>query len=295
MQRINCVVLNYNDAERTAELVRFIRGFDYLEKVVVVDNASTDGSGERLKLLSGEKVDVLCAAHNGGYGAGNNLGVRYSVEQMGATHVIIANPDTLFSETCIAVLAQIFKQYPDTGTAAAVMENSTAAAPGNAWPLRGFWAELLSMGPVSRRIFRPLLEYPKKYFKGRPAVPVGVVHGSMLMVDGQAFLDCGGYDESMFLYQEEAVLATRMKAVGRRTVLVTKTSYSHDHSASISKAYAGLAQRQRLRHQSAMYYFQKYLRINRFQELIARLWFAGIMAEIHVWQAIAKVRAKLLK
>lgn len=286
MQRINCVVLNYNDAERTAELVRFIRGFDYLEKVVVVDNASTDDSWERLLLLAGKKVDVLRAERNGGYGAGNNLGVRYSVEETGATHVIIANPDTIFSDACVRTLSRVFEKHGDVAVAAAVMEKSRAGVPGNVWPLRGFMRELLSMGPISRRLLGPVLNYPKRYFTGRAVVPVDVVHGSMLMVDGPVFLDCGGYDEGIFLYQEEAVLARKMRAAGRRTVLVTKASYCHEHSASISKSFSGQAERQRLRHKSMMYYFKKYMGINRGQELVARVWFAGVMAEIHVFRRI---------
>ena len=61
LMKINCVILNYNDADTTGKLVRQIREYDSLNQIVVVDNASTDDSAERLKELEDEKVVVLAA------------------------------------------------------------------------------------------------------------------------------------------------------------------------------------------------------------------------------------------
>ena len=108
LMKINCVILNYNDADTTGKLVRQIREYDSLNQIVVVDNASTDDSAERLKELEDEKVVVLAAESNRGYGAGNNLGVEYSFQISGATHVIIANPDTSFTENCILGMSKVF-------------------------------------------------------------------------------------------------------------------------------------------------------------------------------------------
>ena len=51
LMKINCVILNYNDADTTGKLVRQILEYDSLNQIVVVDNASTDDSAERLKEL----------------------------------------------------------------------------------------------------------------------------------------------------------------------------------------------------------------------------------------------------
>ncbi len=89
----------------------------------------------------------------------------------------------------------------------------------NGWPLRSFTRELLSMGPVSRRLFGRSFDYPDSYFAGRNAAYVGAVHGSMLMVDTEKFLEAGGYDEGVFLYEEEQILGRRMQTAGYRSVL----------------------------------------------------------------------------
>ncbi len=278
--RINCVVLNYNDAETVTELVRMVQGYDYLEKIVVVDNMSTDNSYEELQVLEDEKVTVIRTERNGGYGYGNNAGVRYAVEKNGATHVLIVNPDVVFSEHCVIKMARMFEKHPDAGiVAASMVDEEYGEGVRNGWRLHGFWGELLSMGPISRRLFGRWLSYPESYFRGKKAVYVDAVHGSMLLVSARAFAESGGYDEGIFLYQEEAVLGTRMKTAGYRTVLLLNQTYQHQHSASISKSYDKLIERQKLRNESVLYYMKNYLYINPVEERIARLWFQGILLE----------------
>lgn len=284
--KVNCVILNYNDAQTVEELVAQIRDYACIDRIVLVDNASADGSFQRLRALAGDRVDVIRAEKNGGYGAGNNLGIRYAVEQNGATHVLVANPDVSFDEGCIRGLARVFRRHPEVGVAAASMEDRQYGSSLNGWRLYGFTGLLLSMGPVSRRVFCCFLSCHRPRSDGKKAIYVDVVHGSMLMVDGAAFLECGGYDEGIFLYQEEMVLASRMKALGRRTVLLLGESYRHGHSVSVSKAYSQELARQRIREESTLYYMKNYLHIRPFQEWAARLWFWGIRMEVRVFRTI---------
>lgn len=288
--KINCVILNYNDAETVKRLVRQIENYSCLDRIVLVDNASTDDSRQKLEELCGPKVDLICAEKNGGYGAGNNLGIRHAVKCNQATHVVIANPDVSFTESCVRGLARIFAAYPQVGVAAAVMKDPHYKGLFNGWRCHGFVGQLLSMGPVSRRLFHGLLDYPRRAFKKKGAVYVDAVHGSMLMVEGEAFLDCGGYDEEIFLYQEEMVLASRMKVIGRRSVLLLTESYLHQHSASISKSVQRELERQRIREESTLYYMKHYLFINSWQERIARLWFGIIRMEVRLFRAIQRQR-----
>lgn len=280
--KLNCVILNYNDGDTVSKLTEMIGGYEILEQIVVVDNASTDDSWEKLWKLQDEKIRVIRAEKNGGYGAGNNLGVKYAVEKNGATHVLIANPDVAFSENTLLRMLKIFEKHHDVGVVTAAMEDVRYETMCNGWPLRSFAGELLSMGPVSRRLLGRFLEYPGSRFQGRTAAYVDVVHGSMLMVAADKFLECGGYDEGIFLYQEEAVLGRRMKNCGFRTVLLLNCSYRHEHSVSISKTFESQMARQRLREKSTLYYMQNYLSVNPLQEQIAKLWFWGIRMELKV-------------
>lgn len=279
--KINCVILNYNDADTVLGLVDEICGYQVFDRIVVVDNASADDSWEKLEGLGG-KADILRADRNGGYGAGNNLGVRHAVEVNGADYVLIANPDVKFSEECVKALAGVLSRHPELAVTAASMEDAAYGTERNGWKLHGFFGELLSMGPISRRIFKKFLTYPESWFEGKKAVYVDAVHGSMLMVDGRKFLEAGGYDEGIFLYQEEAVLGMRLKAKEYRTVLLLNHSYRHEHSVSISKSFSGQVERQKLRNASVLYYLKNYCGIGPVKEMFAKLWFQGILLEIRV-------------
>ena len=282
LMKTNCVIVNYNDADTVINLVDRVHEYLCFDQIVVVDNASTDDSWQRLERLRDDKVAVIRGEKNGGYGYGNNLGVRYAARINEATHVVIANPDVEFSENLILAMGRIFSHHPDAGVVSAVMEDMEYGGMGYGWPLRGFAGELLAMGPVSRRIFGRFLSYPGKYFEGKKAAWVDVVHGSMLMVDTAAFLECGGYDENIFLYQEEAVLGWKMRTGGYRTALLLTESYVHRHGVSVGKSLGEAMERQKLRHESVMYYMKHYLYINPVQELMARLWFWGILMEIRI-------------
>ena len=224
---------------------------------------------------------MISADHNGGYGSGNNLGVRYAAEQ-GATHVLIANPDVVFSEQSLKAMLAVFARHPEVGIVTTRIHDARFPDLKNGWPLRSFTRELLSMGPVSRRLLGRSFDYPDSYFAGRNAVYVGAVHGSMLMVDMEKFLEAGGYDEGIFLYEEEQVLGRRMQQAGYRSVLLLNQHYDHEHSTSISKSFSDAIKRQKLREESTLYYMKQYLHISPLQEQIAKLWFAGIRLEMQV-------------
>ena len=260
--RLSCVILNYNDAETTEKLVKQIADYNVLHQIIVVDNASTDDSLERLKKLEADQPGRLHAAGQGG-----------------ATHVLIANPDVVFSEQSLEAMLSVFARHPEVGIVTARIHDARFPDLKNGWPLRSFTRELLSMGPVSRRLFKRSFDYPDSYFAGHNAVYVGAVHGSMLMVDTEKFLEAGGYDEGVFLYEEEQILGRRLQNAGYRSVLLLNQYYDHEHSTSISKSFSDAMKRQQLREKSTLYYMKHYLHINPVQEQIAKMWFAGIRME----------------
>ncbi|MEG0215011.1 MAG: glycosyltransferase family 2 protein, partial [Hungatella sp.] len=278
--KISCIVLNYNDARNTMAQILRIRAYRCLDSVIVVDNASTDDSIQQLEPYIGEKVILLALEHNAGYGAGNNAGLHYAYEALQATHAVIANPDTDFTEPCVQELAQLFEGHQDLGVAAASMVDGSGGSQASGWPLRSWLKDLLDTGPVCRRIFRAALRYPTDYGKGKRAVYVDVVHGSMLMVDLEKMMICGAYDERVFLYGEENILGFRMKYAGFRTVQLLGQTYLHENSGTISKTYETYSRRQKLRYESARFYYRNYLHIDPFQMAVTRLFHQVVLFEI---------------
>lgn len=303
MSGLAVVVLNYNDYDNTSAQVERILGYSVVNEIIVVDNCSPDRSGVRLSRAAahwnaaeerkgrGRRVAVLCAGRNGGYGAGNNLGLRYAARQ-GMRHALIANPDTRFSEALLRAMLAVFSEAErriergeDTaplGAISARMQDRQHGRQQSAWPIRGFLGELLNSGPLCRRLFRPFLNYPESLFRGgkicagQRLIEVSVLHGSLLMLNIDAFWQSGGYDERIFLYGEENILARRLRAAGFRSGLLPEQSYFHENGGSTEKSYQALLPRQRLRQRSERYYYRQYLRIGTAAELLTLL-FQGVV------------------
>ena len=96
--RVAAVVVAYNGADELLECVRSLLAQTLRElDVIVVDNASTDGSIERVEAAFGHDIRVVRRITNGGYAAGANTGWRAT----DAPIVVIANQDVTFASDCL--------------------------------------------------------------------------------------------------------------------------------------------------------------------------------------------------
>ncbi|ERL20644.1 glycosyltransferase, group 2 family protein [Oribacterium sp. oral taxon 078 str. F0263] len=288
--KLAAVLLNYNDYEGTRAQLDRIRDFSLLSRIVIVDNHSTDGSGERLRELAGGKICFLSSWRNGGYGSGNDLGIRYAAKNLAATHILVANPDAVFSEDCLGDMARLFIQKEKAGAASAVMWDRQGRAQKTAWPLRGFLPELLNSGPVCRRLFSRFIDYPPSFFRGRGAVRVGVLHGSLLLLSAEAYLRSGGYDPKVFLYAEENILARRLSERGYESYLLRGQSYYHENSGTISRSIRTPTERQKLRQESERYYYRQYLGIKLPGQLLTLLFQWIVLLETRLLERLGLLR-----
>ncbi len=280
---ISCIILNYNDPETTIGLVNSIVNYEILDSIVIVDNCSTDDSVSRLQALAGGKVHVITTEKNGGYGYGNNQGIRYAHGTLHASHVLIANPDVKVTEECIQAMKDSFLKISRLGIAAAVTKDGAGKVALSSWRINGLLGDLLDTGLITRRIFaswlndRPELKADSE--KER-YVYVDAVLGSLFMADMNALMECGLYDEEVFLYYEEKILGFQLKKKGYGTILLLNQSYIHLHSVSINKNVKSILKKQAILHKSKLHYYKNYLGINRFQECLVRAFLAFLMVEI---------------
>ena len=117
------IVLNWNNYEDTAECLTSLSNLSYLRyQVILVDNASTDGSAQRLR-REFPHVHTIINQENLGFAAGCNVGIKYSLEN-GADAVLLINNDaileprslepavqTLFSDRKIGIVGGKIKNY----------------------------------------------------------------------------------------------------------------------------------------------------------------------------------------
>lgn len=285
---LSCIILNYNDGETTKNLIECIRDYKSLDSIIIVDNHSTDDSAEKLKELTDEKVHMIHTEKNGGYGFGNNQGIMYAYEKLHATHVLVANPDVNITEECIRTMKKSFERIKHLAVSTGVTLDRNGAVALSSWRLNGLLFDLLDTGLITRRLLKRWLNDRPELKAGSQKKPDGkeryayvdAVLGSLFMADCKALLDCGLYDEHVFLYYEEKILGLKLKEKGYKTVLLLDQSYVHLHSVSINKSVKSILKKQALLHKSKLYYYKNYLKINPCQECLVNCFLNFLMAEI---------------
>ncbi|MBR4624448.1 MAG: glycosyltransferase, partial [Alphaproteobacteria bacterium] len=101
------IIVNYQKYEDTLACVDSILKSKTTEdyRIVIIDNASPNDSWERLQTFnSNSKVVTIQAKENNGYCAGNNIGIKYSLENIKPDYIWILNPDTLVKDDCLEKL-----------------------------------------------------------------------------------------------------------------------------------------------------------------------------------------------
>ena len=287
MSETSCIILNYNDWATTIRLVESIKDYSLLDSIVVVDNCSTDDSWEKFQKYKSDKIHIIKAKKNGGYGAGNNIGLQYSSDSLNVDYAIIANPDVLFSEECIQKLLQTFQEDSSIAVVSAKQSNSADWA----WKNCNIIQHVLSSS-LFFEIWFKIRSYPSKYFQGKTSVPVFAVPGSLLMVDLKKMIEYGMYDEDFFLYYEEFVLAHKINEAGLKTILRLDCSYLHNHHISISKTYNRWSQQHAILLNSATIFLRKYKKANILQIALANLWFLYTRLEFWLYDKFKQKACK---
>ena len=256
------IVLNYNDSENAIKFVNMIRNFSVIDQIIVVDNASTDKSYEELMRLSDSKILVCKTDKNGGYGFGNNYGIRIAKERYNSEIAFICNSDIIVTEKCMEAIARTILESNNIVIASAIQKNGFTGnvIKGTSWDV----PKTIDYIRNSLVIFNSVVPVRTDNYK-KSVEDVGCVPGAFLAVDISKFLSFGGYDEGIFLFCEESVIGARAKDCGFRTVILTDYYYEHYHSISINKSIPDEINKFKLTLRSRKYYLRKYRNLNKVQ------------------------------
>ena len=211
---VSVVVVNWNGERYLDACLASVAALEGgVDEVLVVDNASTDGS---LALLRERhpSVRVVRLDHNGGPAPARNAGMRAAANRW----VLALDNDALLRPDVLDQLAAAAGSAP--GIAIAQPRSVFHAEPSRVhYDGGGFhYAGLISL----RNFYRPLAEA-----QGRGTVDVDCAVAVALLVDRDALLEAGGYDEDYFILFEDLDLSYRLRALGRRIVSVEDAIVLH--------------------------------------------------------------------
>ncbi len=198
------VVVSWNGREVTAECVRSLLASEGVRfAIIVVDNASTDGSAESLAETF-PQVTVLRNATNLGYTGGGNAGLRHAME-MGAAYAFLINNDTVVTEACLKGLVEAAQRDPRV---AAINPKIYY------WMHRDrFW---YAGGAFSLRSGIPVHRGRKRTDRGQYDVAqnVSFATGCAVLLKLEALEKVGLLDESLVSYAEDVDLSIRLLKAG---------------------------------------------------------------------------------
>jgi N-acetylglucosaminyl-diphospho-decaprenol L-rhamnosyltransferase len=257
-------------------------------RVIVIDNASGDGSDARIEAAIqqnswGDWARLVRAPGNGGFSAGNNVAIREMLASERGEYVLLLNPDTLVRPGAFRILVDFMDQHPEVGITGGRSEDLDATPQQCCFrfpSLIGETATYLGFGPFDW-IMRPwLTRLPI------PSEPQQVdwVSGAMMLVRREVFADVGLMDEGYFLYYEETDFALRAARAGWACWHVPQSRIVHFVGQSTGVTRKDAAPRRR-----PAYWFEsrrRYLILNH-----GRAYAAAVDACVVVAMAFGRLRA----
>ena len=236
MSTVLCVILNWRTAEMSLKAARAamvaMEGID--GAITLVDNDSQDGSYESMAEATRDwpRVRVLQSGRNGGYGAGNNCGIRAGLPD-GARpdYVYILNSDAFPAPDAIRTLVAYLDSHPAVGFAGSHIHGDDGAPHTTAVRFPTIASEFegaAKTGPVSRLLKNSIVapDLPTE------TTPVDWLAGASVLMRRSVLDQVGLFDESFFLYFEETDLCLRAARAGWPTVYVVESRVMHLGSVS---------------------------------------------------------------
>ncbi len=254
---VTALVINFNAGRALQRCVQSLLDSTIQPQIVVVDNASTDGSAERLRDLYGDFPDIEFLFNPANLGFAR--AVNAAVTQLGSDQVLVINPDCVIHREALALMQQALVGDARAALAAPLVRNNEGKVEKAA--LRRFpdpWNSLMTMTGLWRlgRWIPALRGVPVNTGE----LPGGVIRaeavsGACMLIRVEAMLEIGLMDEAYGLHCEDLDLMYRLQQAGWHCLFVPAATAVHTQGVS-SKSRPIWVHRQK--HKSMARFFRKF-------------------------------------
>jgi GT2 family glycosyltransferase len=207
--QIGVVIVNWNRGPDTLRSIASVLASDYSRyEIVVVDNASTDGSGAMIRAAY-PGLAFIGQPRNTGFSGGNNAGICLALEH-GAEYVLLLNNDAVVEPATLGRLAAAAAAHPAAGFLGAVvytLEDRRVVLSAGGRLRAGWMPEPIGLGEVERNGQGPPEE-------------VDYLSGCALLASRSAIDAVGLLDEDLFLYFEDVEWCYRARKAGFQVLAV---------------------------------------------------------------------------
>src|SRR5215469_16450055 len=217
--QIEVVIVTHNSAGHIGPCLESIVAAGAL--AVIVDNGSTDKTVDIVRSrCPGAKI--IATGQNLGCCRALNVGFKETTGDI----VILSNPDVVFRDDSISQMADFLSENRKIGVI-----GPQQVLPDRSWrrsygELPGIWSGIKDVVGITmlRTLARAIL-WPWRIDRKPKEVPV--VHGAVLTVRREAFLEMGGFDEEFFCYSGEYDLCARLTKAGWKSVFFPLAEVIH--------------------------------------------------------------------
>lgn len=263
------VILNYNSWIATSQLAIKVSSMKIIDKIIIVDNKSSDESYSRLSFLENKKIHVIEAEKNYGYSYGNNIGIKYLVNNYSnLKNIFICNPDVIVDANCFTEMIfalNNLKEYGMVGAVRTDIEGNYSQR--QFWSLPDFKTEIFDCFAIARfiRKKRQIYRFDEKL---SGVYEVDVLPGSFWGARVDLLKSIDYLDEGTFLYYEENIISQRIHNAGYKQGIVLSAKYIHNHINKSPSHFNDIYKPFLNMQKSRKYYQNKYLDLNHIQRLI---------------------------
>lgn len=221
--RVCVIVLNWNTWEVTCDCLRSLQELDYPNyQTILVDNGSSNDSPEQLSRRFPE-VTMIRNSANLGFAAGNNVGIRYALQQH-AGYVLLLNNDTVVSPSCLGALVRVAQSDDRIGILNPKIYYSDP--PDRIWYAGGSfspWVGIARHKGMKKRSCE-LRDSTRE---------VTFITGCAFLIKAEVIRSIGLLDESFFMVCEDTDWSIRALRAGFKAMYVAEAEISHRESYTI--------------------------------------------------------------
>jgi GT2 family glycosyltransferase len=254
---VSIVVVNWNTRELLRDCLVSISAQTHRSsyEVIVVDNASRDGSASMCK-QDFPSVALVANEINRGFAAANNQGMKIARGR----YVLLLNPDTVILDEAIDRCVAYADSHPDIGVVGCQVLETDGHIQQTGFSFPSPWTLFLTLTGLPRLLPGiPLFSKPQMgWWKRDDERDIDVVSGMFMLVRREAIEQVGVMDESYFVYAEEADWCFRFYKAGWRRVFYPGARIIHVDGGGKSTSQVNVKMRVQLQ-KSTMIYFRKNL------------------------------------
>ena len=220
--KLSIIIVNWNTRDLLSDCLTSVNepALDIDLEVIVVDNASSDGSQKMVQNQFPE-VNLISNSNNPGFAKANNQALRLCTGK----YVLLLNPDAIVKPGAIEELVNFLDDFPEAGAAGARLLNPDGSLQRSTSPKPTVFREFWRLFHLDNLIY--FAKYPMHHWNIDQIREVDILKGACLIIRREALDGVGLLDEEYFMYSEEVDLCTRLTQAGWHLYWVPSAEVVH--------------------------------------------------------------------